>query len=156
MALNSQLNHYLFNKTDNGKFFALIVYVDDVLIIGNDYNDIVAWKFHLNTTFTIKNLGFVAYFLGVKITNSSAGTHLSQHKYIIDLLAETALTCTKPVDLPMHLGTTFHTNAGPLYFNPEQYQRLIGKLLYLNFTHPNITHAVNNLSQFIGAPYSSY
>lgn len=36
--------------------------------------------------------------------------------------------------------------------NPNKYKRLVGRLLYLNFTRPDITHAVQKLSQFVGSP----
>lgn len=74
-------NRCLLIKTNNGRFLALVVYVDDVLITGSDYEDIIVLKCHLDVAFN-KDLGFVTYFLGVEISHSSEGTYLSQLIYI--------------------------------------------------------------------------
>lgn len=58
----------------------------------------------------------------------------------------------KPTALPLPLSTSLTTDAGPPIFYPKPYRHLVGKLLYLNFTRPDIGHAANNLSQFVGNP----
>lgn len=128
---------------------ALVVYVDDVIIIGSSLSAIQALKSHLNVAFTIKDLGFIHYFLRVEISRSIIGTYLSQRKYILDLLIEIGLTRAKPNDLPLPFGTTFDSESGGLLFDPERYCRLLRKLLYLNFRRPYVSYVVNTSSQFV-------
>lgn len=139
-------DHYLFVKVTGSRFLGLVVYVDDVLITASDDYDISDLKTHLHSLFTIKDLGAIHYFLGVEISLSTAGTYLSQLKYILDLLTEIGLTGAKPADLPLPQGTSFTSDAGSPLTHLESYRRLLGKLLYLNFTRPDISHVVHNLS----------
>lgn len=70
----------------------------------------------------------------------------------MDLLIETGLTGAKPADSPLSQGTSFTFHVGASLSHPESYRRLLGKLLYSNFTRPNIRRVVHNLSQFVGKP----
>lgn len=149
-------DHYLFTKTDGNIFLALIVYVDDVIITGKSLNAIKALKSHLDAAFTIKDLGSVHCFLKVEISRSTVGIYLSQHKYILDLLIGTSLTRAKPNDLPLPSGTTFDSESGDLLFDPKRLCRLLGKLLYLNFTRPDVSYAIDTLSQFVGSPCTDH
>lgn len=72
----------------NGKFTALIVYVDDIVLIEDDINEMARVKEKLATNFEIKDLGSLRYFLGMKVARSKKRNVVSQHKYILDLLTE--------------------------------------------------------------------
>lgn len=71
-----------------GMVTALIIYVDNMIIIGNDEEEISSLQKHLATKFEMKNLGGLKYFLGIKVALSNQGIFLSQRKYVLDLLAE--------------------------------------------------------------------
>lgn len=73
-------------------FFAILVYVDDVLITGKDTTAILHLKQALDKAFTIKDLGHMRYFVGIEVARSSAGTPLNQRKYILNILKDTSLT----------------------------------------------------------------
>lgn len=75
-----------FHKNKSAHFLALIIYVDDILISGLYEADITATKSFLDTIFSIKDLGYVKFFLGLKIARSFSRMYLSQQKYILDII----------------------------------------------------------------------
>lgn len=148
----SNSDHTLFLKHQQGKVRALIIYVDDMIITGNDKEEISRLQKHLATEFEMKNLGGLKYFLGIEVARSSQGIFLSQRKYVLDLLSETGMLDCKPADRPMvqNHGLGEHSNQAPT--NRERYQRLVGKLIYLSHTRPDIAYAVSLVSQFMHCP----
>jgi len=97
----SNLDHTLFLKHRLGKVIALIVYVDDMIVIGDDAEEISKLQEQLTTKFEMKNLRGLKYFLGVEVTRSRQGIFLSQKKYVLDLLSEVGLLECKPADTPI-------------------------------------------------------
>ncbi|KAL6294169.1 hypothetical protein ACE6H2_002311 [Prunus campanulata] len=148
----SNSDHTLFLKHKGGKVTALIIYVDDMIITGNDTQEISRLQKCLAKEFEMKNLGGLKYFLGIEVARSKQGIFLSQRKYVLDLLAETGMLDCKPVDTPIvqnhHLGE--YPNQAPT--NKERYQRLVGRLIYLSHTRPDIAYAVSVASQFMHCP----
>ncbi|KAL0433234.1 UNVERIFIED_CONTAM: Retrovirus-related Pol polyprotein from transposon RE2 [Sesamum latifolium] len=109
-------------------------------------------KVYLDKLFTIKDLGSVKYFLGLEIARSVVGIIIPQTKYIKDIIADTGLSNAKATTTPLPVGIKFSKEAGNQISNPETYRRLVGRLLYLGFTRPDISHASQQLSQFIHHP----
>ena len=82
--------HTLFFKTAPQKRITiLIVYVDDIIISGNNLEEIWNLEIHLDRNFRVKQLGSLKYFLGIEFLRSSEGILMTQQKYIHELLEET-------------------------------------------------------------------
>ncbi|KAL0417014.1 UNVERIFIED_CONTAM: Retrovirus-related Pol polyprotein from transposon RE2 [Sesamum latifolium] len=109
-------------------------------------------KCYLDNLFTIKDLGTVKYFLGLEIARSSEGLILTQSKYIQDILTDLGLHNAKTTVTPFPAGIKFTAQTDNTLPHPAVYRRLIGRLLYLNFTRPDIAHATQQLSQFLQTP----
>ncbi|KAL0325089.1 UNVERIFIED_CONTAM: Retrovirus-related Pol polyprotein from transposon RE1 [Sesamum radiatum] len=124
-------DHCLFTLSSAHGFLALLVYVDDVLITGTSDTLIQNVKSYLDRLFTIKDLGYVKYFLGLEVARSSDGLSVSQHKYICDIVTELHLQDAKTCTTPLPSGLKFSANEGALLQEPDRYRRLIGKFLYL-------------------------
>jgi len=98
----------------------------------------------------------LTYFLGFEVARSVTGIHLSQCKYTLDLLKDTGMLDSTHVSTPMHVSkhkVAENTNILP---DPTPYRRLIGRLIYLTHTQPDITYVVHFLSQFVVAPTSQH
>jgi hypothetical protein len=87
----SNSDHTLFLKHRLGKVTALIVYVDDMIVTGDDAEEISRLQEQLSTEFEMKDLGGLKYFLGIEVARSRQGIFLSQRKYVLDLLTEVGL-----------------------------------------------------------------
>ncbi|CAL8991610.1 unnamed protein product [Prunus brigantina] len=99
----SNSDHNLFLKRDEGKLTALIVYVDDIIVTGNDAKEQLKLQKYLFQEFEMKDLGDLKYFLGIEVVRSKTGIFLSQRNYVMDLLTETGMLGCKPVDTPIEM-----------------------------------------------------
>ena len=76
---------------------------------------------------------------------------VSQQKYVLDLLSDTGMTSCKPADAPIDLNEKL-SDIGGDPVDVGRYQRLVGKLIYLSHTRPDIAFAVSLISQFMHSP----
>ncbi|XP_021743472.1 uncharacterized protein LOC110709564 [Chenopodium quinoa] len=110
----------------------------------------------LDEAFTIKDLGELKYFLGIEISRNTKGTFLSQKKYIRDIISDVGMEDCIPVAAPLPTGLKLSTEVGELLKTPDTYKILLGRLLYLQITKPDLSYVVQHLSQFIHAPRSPH
>ncbi|XP_057418208.1 uncharacterized protein LOC130712389 [Lotus japonicus] len=97
-----------------------------------------------------------AYFFGLEIARSKAGIFLNQRKYTLSLLEDTGFLGAQPTTLPMQPHLKLNSNDGDLLPDATQYRRLVGRLLYLTLSRPDITFCVHKLSQFLSQPRTSH
>ncbi|XP_074293736.1 uncharacterized protein LOC141620880 [Silene latifolia] len=152
----SPSDHSLFIYRKGEIVINILVYVDDLVIAGNDGEAIHKFKAYLNTCFRMKDLGKLKYFLGLEVARNSTGIFLCQRKYTLDLISETGLLGSKPATVPMDEKHDLESSLTPLFSDPTQYRRLVGKLIYLTLTRPEISYAVHLLSRFMKAPSQSH
>ncbi|RVW34590.1 Retrovirus-related Pol polyprotein from transposon RE1 [Vitis vinifera] len=148
-----QTDHTLFvKKSHAGKMAILIVYVDDIILSGNDMEELQNLKKYLSEEFEVKDLGNLKYFLGMEVARSRKGIVVSQRKYILDLLKETGMLGCKPIDTPMDSQKKLGIEKESTPVDRGRYQRLVGRLIYLSHTRPDIGFAVSAVSQFMHSP----
>ncbi|RVX04977.1 Retrovirus-related Pol polyprotein from transposon TNT 1-94 [Vitis vinifera] len=98
---------------------------------------------NFNKEFEIKDLGNLKYFLGMEIARSKKGIAVSQRKYVLDLLNETGMLGCKPTETPMDTTVKLEESDGSAPVDKRRYQRLMGKLIYLSHTRPDIGFSVS-------------
>jgi hypothetical protein len=123
-----------------------------MIITGDDKEEISRLQGQLASEFEMKNLGGLKYFLGIEVARSNQGIFLSQRKYILDLLSEVGLLESKPVDTPIIQNHKLGIYPDQRLADKGKYQRLVGKLIYLSHTRPDIAYAVGVVSQFMHCP----
>jgi hypothetical protein len=151
----SNADHTLFYKRTMDKIVILIVYVDDIVITGDDADEIAHLKGHLAQEFEVKDLGNLRYFLGIEVSRGPKGILLSQQKYVLDLLQEAGMLGCRPATTPIEPNHRLISDMGKPV-DRESYQRMVGKLIYLSHTRPDIAYAVSTVSQFMHDPRSSH
>lgn len=148
----SKADYSLFTMNKSNSFTAIVVYVDDIIVTGNNSTVIKKLKTYLNDVFKIKDIGNLSYFLGIELIKTQEGIHLSQRNYILDILADCEMTNCKTSKVPMEQNIKLSKYDGEPIPDPSVYRRLIGRLLYLTITRPDIAFPVHTLSQFMEAP----
>lgn len=153
----SQGDHTLFIKhSDSGGVTILLVYVDDIIVTGNEKGEQQRLSQCLAKEFEIKTLGKLKYFLGIEVAHSKKGVFISQQKYITDLLKETGKAACKPASTPVDPNIKLGSAEEDVAVDKEMYQRLVGKLIYLSHTRPDIAFAVSLVSQFMHQPKEAH
>lgn len=157
----------VFTKVSGQSLVIILIYVDDLLITGNDPTLIQSAKDILHVSFKIKDLGDLHYFVGIEFAHSNDGILMTQRKYALELIVEAGLRTAQLVHMPFDsshkLTTTEYDkvitpdlNSDPLLLDPSTYQHLVEKLLYLAMTRVDISFAVQHLSQFMHWPKQSH
>ncbi|XP_058104848.1 uncharacterized mitochondrial protein AtMg00810-like [Magnolia sinica] len=120
----SNVDHSLFTKTTGTMFTAILIYVDDIFVTGNDLPTITALKNHLGTAF--------------------------------DILSDAGQLGSRPAYFPMERHLKLNDSDGTPLVDPAFYCRLIGHLIFLTISSPDITYTVNLLIQFMHAPHEPH
>lgn len=117
----SKQDYSLFTKgtIDSQSFLAVLVYVDDSLITGENLTHINDLKHKIHEAFTIKDLGLIRYFLGIEVSRTTNGTTLHQRKYILDILQDLGLSACKSTAFPLPTNLKLSTDDGDLISHPE-------------------------------------
>ncbi|XP_049364801.1 LOW QUALITY PROTEIN: uncharacterized protein LOC125829654 [Solanum verrucosum] len=139
----SNTDHTLFLKRQQGKIIALIVYVDDMVVTGTDPEERKALQSYLSKEFKLKDLGPLKFFLEIEVSRSSKGIFLSQKKYTLNLLKETGMTACQPADTPFEEGLKLIVEPNQIPVDKGRYQRLVGRLMYLAHTRPDLAYSLS-------------
>ncbi|PKU74273.1 Retrovirus-related Pol polyprotein from transposon TNT 1-94 [Dendrobium catenatum] len=130
----------------------LLVYVDDILLTGNNVQAMTELVAKLKEKFTMKQLGAANHFLGIKIDHFHDKYFLSQTSYAKSIIQMAGLPKCNPVANPSITKITALKSEDPPLFDALTYRRIIGSLQYLTLTRPDIAYAVNMLSQHMHCP----
>ena len=144
----------LFVRRSSADITFIFLYVDDMIITGDDSTGIHSLQHFLSQHFEMKDLGTLSYFLRLEVTSSSDGYYLSQAKYVSDLLFKADITDNKTVSTPLE----YNAKLTPLDDEPisdaTRYRQLVGSLIYLTVSHLDISHVVGMVSKFMDASRS--
>lgn len=127
-----------------------LTFVNDILVTSNDSTSISQLLERLSSTFAIKDLGPLAYFLGIEATQHPNGLLLSQSGYILHLLQHAGMSDRKPIKTPMP--TSLPKSSSHPLTDSTAYHSLVGGFQYLMLTHSDIYFVVNHVCQFMYAP----
>ncbi|XP_042007450.1 uncharacterized mitochondrial protein AtMg00810-like [Salvia splendens] len=148
----SASDHSFFFKNDSNSFFGIVVYVDDILVATTHPEMTGDFKTFLSQHFKFKDLGSPKYFLGLEIARNKKGILISHRKYTMDLLRDAGMFGCKPSAVPMDPLKKLKLDSDTPLKDASKYRRLIGRLLYLCITRPDVTFAVHKLSQYVSNP----
>ena len=124
----------------------LLVYVDNIIVTRNDEREKHEVKQRLAKEFEIKELGKPKCFLGIEVAYSTQGIFISQQKYVTDLLVEIEKIGCKLISTPMDPNHKLGEVKEEPVVDKRMYQRLVGRLIYLAYTRPDITYSESVIS----------
>ena len=137
-----------------GKYLIILVlYADDLNLTGTDPNLINHVKSSLKKKFEMTDLGHLHYFLGLQVLQSKEGISLSQSKYVCDLLCHFHMEDCKSTPSPFHFGVKLSVTCTSPEVDATLYHQLVGKLLYLTHTHPDLSFVVGLVARFMQNPH---
>ncbi|XP_024006448.1 uncharacterized protein LOC112082958 [Eutrema salsugineum] len=156
-TLFQMADHTLFIRNVASKYVAVLVYVDNIILASNDDDEVAKLKSDLQAAFRLCDLGPLKYFLGLEIARSSKGISVCQQKYILELLDNSGLLASKPSNVLMDPNVKpCQDSSEPVLEDIHAYRRLVGQLMYLTITRPDITYAVDRLCQFAFSSKNSH
>ncbi|KAJ1704540.1 hypothetical protein LUZ63_004319 [Rhynchospora breviuscula] len=154
--VQSKADYSQFTYHKGDAFIAILIYVDDLVVAGNNSDAIHDFKQYISEVFHMKDLGALKYFLGIEIARGPTGLFLSQRKYALDMLAECGLLGAKPATTPLEQNHKLAESIGEKVKDPERYRRLVGRLIYLTITRPELSYSVHTLAQFMHEPLEAH
>ena len=149
-------DYTLFTFIKGNDSLRVLIYVDDLIISCNNLDMIVKFKKYLSDCFKMKDLGNAKYFLGIEVSRGKSGIFLSQRKYALDIIEDAGLLGCQPLSIPVEQNHSLLSDDGPLYENPYQFRRLVGRLVYLTITRLELCYAVHILSQVMHNPRKAH
>jgi len=148
--LNSRSDTSLSVYNQDGVFVYFLIYVNDLLLTGNNDSFLNAFKIALALKFSLKDLESSS-FRGMKILPTSHGLFLLQHHYVHELLIFTNMQDAKPVSTPFSTSYDLTPTSNAPSCDIREFGRIIGSLQYLYLACPDVSFSVNKLSQYMQA-----
>lgn len=142
----------LFVKHQQSPITNVLLYVDDLVITGNNSSYINLFIAQLGLGFEMKNLGHLNHFLGIEVSQGPKGLFLSQSKYDKDLLNRISMLDCKPYGSPCTYKRSHGSVDTKLLPDPTVYRSITGALQYLTSTRPDLAFAVNQACQHMHSP----
>ncbi|KAD5961410.1 hypothetical protein E3N88_12883 [Mikania micrantha] len=152
----SKTDPYLFVYSSGGTLLYMLVYVDDIVLTGNNPQVIDTVVQQLGHSFPVQDMGRLSYFLGVEVLQKGPDILLSQQKYILELLQKAGLTDSKPLSSPISTSANLALGDSPPFDNPARYRQVVGALQYATLSRPDISYAVNKVCQFMHFPTTNH
>lgn len=152
----SMANSCLFIFYSTNTIIYLLLYVDDIIITGNNSKRISHLIATLSAIFDLKDLGSLHYFQGIQITRIQFGLTFTQSKYASNVLHKFHMENSKPTQTSCCIATRLLPRDGVFLSNPTDYRNMVEALQYLTFIRPNLAFSVHQLCQFMSKPTSTH
>ena len=128
------------------------LYFDDLIFTGNDELMFTEFKNSMKHEFDMTNLGKMRYFLGLEVLQRSDGVFISQKKYALEVLKWFGMDKSNSVHNPIVPGFKLVKDEGGVKVNKTYYKQIVGSLMYLTATRPDMMFVVSLISRYMENP----
>jgi hypothetical protein len=133
-----------------------LVYVDDIIFGCTNESSVQWFDNSMQTKFEMSMIGELSYFLGLQVKQSSAGIFISQEKYLKEMLKKFQMEDSSTVSTPMVVGCKPSKDDISPDVDQRTYLSMIGSLLYIIASHPDIMQDVGMVGHFQSSPKQSH
>ena len=146
----------LFTLRRGNDYLLVQIYVDDIIFGGSSHALVSRFQDMMESEFQMSMMGELTFFLGIQIKQGKDGTFVHQTKYTKDLLKKFDMADAKPMMTPMTTTTALDPDEDGEEVDQREYRSMIGSLLYLTATRPDIHFAVCLCARFQASPRTSH
>uniref|UniRef100_A0A8R7UGR0 Reverse transcriptase Ty1/copia-type domain-containing protein n=2 Tax=Triticum urartu TaxID=4572 RepID=A0A8R7UGR0_TRIUA len=132
----------LFTLRHHNELLLVQIYVDDIIFGGSSNALCAKFSKDMSDEFEMSMMGELSFFLGLQIKQTKQGTFVYQGKYTKDMLKKFGMSDSKPLHTPMSTATILDVDENGEVVDQREYRSMIGSLLYLTATRPDIQFAV--------------
>ena len=150
------LDSNLYVKNQNDHQIIVVVYVDDIIFGGTNDNLCKEFSLNIQNEFEMSMISKLTYFRGLQVNQLEKGNFISQIKYVKEILKKLAMEDCKVVSTPMNTSCKLTKDDESPLVNESMYRSMIGSLLYLTATRPDILQAVCMVARFQSSPKESH
>jgi len=139
-------------KEGKNDFIIICLYVDDIIYTSSSIFLVDEFKSQMMNEFEMSDMGLLHYFLGLEVYQTEDGIFISQRKYASDLLNKFGMSNCKSAATPINLNEKLQQEDGGEKANAKRFRSLVGGLIYLTHTRPDIAFSVGVISRFMQQP----
>jgi hypothetical protein len=154
----SRCHYYpnVYTKKVGSHLIISVLYVDDLILTGSDSKLLNHVKTNLKKKFEMTDLGFFHYFLGLQVLQTNEGIFISQSKYACDLLHRLHMEYCKSSPSSFQFGLKLVSTYTSPKVDSTLYRQLVGSLLYMTHTYPDISFVIGVVSWYMKTPHESH
>jgi len=144
--------HTLFTREKEGDILIVSLYVDDLIYTGSSRRLCEEFKSSMMAEFDMSDLGKMKHFLGMEVLQNNKGIFICQRRYAKEVLEKFGMENSNPVGNPIVPGTRIFNNREGTKVDSTKFKQIVGSLMYLTATRPDITYAVSLISRYMESP----
>jgi hypothetical protein len=150
------VDNNLYIKSEGDNLLVVLVYVDDIIFGCTNESSVQWFANSMQTYFDMSLIGELSYFLGLQVKQSYAGIFISQEKYLKEMLKKFQMEDSSPVSTPMVVGCKLSKYDMSPDVDQRTYQSMIGSLLYITTSCPDIMQVVGMVGHYQSTPKESH
>jgi hypothetical protein len=148
----SDADHSLYVRKSDEGIVVITIYVDDLIVGGDNEKEIEHVKSFLKQKFDMKDLGELKFFLSIEVIKMHKGIWLLQRQYALDMLSKYGMVGCKPISVPLDYNGKLSADAGEVLEDATMYRKIVGSLIYMTITRPDLNYIVGLKGQFMQVP----
>jgi hypothetical protein len=146
----------IFTLNHETNFLLVQIYVYDIIFGGSSHSLVSRFQEMMENEFQMSMMGELTFFLGIQVKQMKQGTFIDQAMYMKDLMKTFNMAELKLVSTPMSTATSLGPDKDGEAVDQREYRSMIGSVLYLTATRPDIQFAVCLCVDFQASPRSSH